>query len=270
MDARGAVAAIAAHFATATMALAADESAVAPAAAPDAKPPASGWHGRVELKRQNTSRGTDEESTKTTLRLESFFTGPVSLLRLDLQFPDEKTGFSGSPLDPRPGDTKLRLGFKPLRSGPYSLPSFVELTLPTADPESLGAGKVQLSAGLRLLAPVTLPLADPKPHETRFEAELQHTQSVAGDEARNDIRYTKLELTLNDTWRRSYTFKFKLKTSVDWERGGDTGAVGEIEGGVNFAEQWRTWLMLGRRLWGPAGIGGTYDDRLEFGLSRSF
>jgi hypothetical protein len=117
---------------------------------------------------------------------------------------------------------------------------------------------------------VNLPLPDPKPHETRLEAELEHTQSVAGDETRQDIRYTKLELALNDTWRHRYSFKFKLKTSVDWVREGDTGAVGEIEGGINFAEHWRSWLMLGRRVWGPAGIGGTYDDRVELGLSRLF
>jgi hypothetical protein len=134
-------------FATATLAQPAAEAAASPVAASETRTGAPGWHGRVELKRQNTSRGTEDESTKTTLRLETFFTGPVSLLRLDLQFPDEKTSFSGSPLDPRPGDTKLRVGFQPLRSGPYSLPSFVELTLPTADPETLGAGKVQLSCG---------------------------------------------------------------------------------------------------------------------------
>jgi hypothetical protein len=37
-----------------------------------------------------------------------------------------------------------------------------------------------------------------------------------------------------------------------------------------FARNWRTWLMLGRRLWGPPGIGGTYDDRVELGLARTF
>ena len=51
---------------------------------------------------------------------------------------------------------------------------------------------------------------------------------------------------------------------------GRTGAVGEVEVGLFFARNWRTWLMLGRRLWGPPGIGGTYDDRVELGLARTF
>jgi hypothetical protein len=236
----------------------------------DAQPPASEWHGRVELKRQNTSRGTEDESTKTTLRIESFLTGAVRSLRLDLQFPDEKTSFEGSPFHPRPGDTKIRVGFQPLRAGAYTLPSFVELTLPTADPDTLGAGKVQLSAGMRMLVPVTLPIADPKPHDARFEVELQQTNSVGGDENRKDINYTKLELTFYDLWRKTYLMKLKLKPSVDWTRDGQTGAVGEVEGGGFFAQHWRSWLMLGRRLWGPDGIGGTYDTRLELGLARTF
>jgi len=60
------------------------------------------WHGRIELKRQNTSRGTPEESTQTTLRIETFFDGPLSVLRVDLPFPDEKTDFEGDPFSPRP------------------------------------------------------------------------------------------------------------------------------------------------------------------------
>lgn len=49
-----------------------------------------------------------------------------------------------------------------------------------------------------------------------------------------------------------------------------TGAVGELEGGTLFARHWRTWLMFGRRLWGPDGIAATYDDRVELGVARTF
>jgi hypothetical protein len=228
------------------------------------------WHGRVELKRQNTSRGTADESTRTTLRLESFHQGTVRLLRFDLQFPDAKSTFSGDPFNPRLGDTKVRAGFRPLRSGALTFPSFIELTLPTADGDAFGSGKYQLSAGLRMLAPVVLPIARPEPHETRFEVELQQVNSIGGDADRADINYTKLELSLYDLWRKTWSMKLKLKPSVDWIMDGQTGAVGEIEGGLNFARHWRGTLMLGRRLWGPEGIGGTYDDRLEMTISRMF
>jgi hypothetical protein len=229
-----------------------------------------GWHGRIELKRQNTSRGTPEESTKTTLRVETFFRGPVEMLRFDFPFPDEETDFSGSPFNPRLGDIKTRVRFRALEAGGYSFPSFVEVTFPTADPESLGTGKYQLSAGIRMLAPLALPFPDPAAHKSRLETEVQQVNSVGGDPDRKDINYTKFELTLYDIWRRDYTFKLKLKPSVDWVMDGRTGAVGEVEVGLFFARDWRTWLMLGRRLWGPPGIGGTYDDRVELGLARTF
>jgi hypothetical protein len=232
--------------------------------------PATSWRGRVELKRQNTARGTEDESTRTTLRLEALHGGMLRLVRLDLPFPDADTGFSGDIFSPRRGDIKFRLGFRPLHAARWSLPSFVELTVPTADPASLGAGKVQLSAGLRMITPVVLPFVAPAAHDARFEAELEQVTSVAGDAARADINYTKLELSVFDVWRQTWSVKLKLKPSIDWVRDGQTGAVGEIEGGVDFAQHWRSTLMFGRRLWGPQGIGGTYDDRVELTVSRLF
>jgi hypothetical protein len=71
------------------------------------------WHGRLEAKRQNTSRGTPEESTRTTLRVETFFEGTLALLRVDFPFPDEKHDYAGSPFDPQKGDVKVRAGFRP-------------------------------------------------------------------------------------------------------------------------------------------------------------
>ncbi len=232
--------------------------------------PSKGWHGLIELKRQNTSRNSPEESTKTTLKIDTFLTGPVSLFRVEIPFPDETTDFSGSPFNPKLGDIKTRIGFRALKSGPYSYPSFIEITFPTASPESLGSGKYQLSAGIRMLAPLVLPLVDPRSHTSRFETQVQQVNSVGGDPDRKNISYTKLELTLYDIWRREYTFKVKVKPTVDWTRDSETGAVGEIEGGILFARYWRTWLMLGHRLWGPDGIPGTYENRLEIGVARRF
>jgi len=237
---------------------------------PSAAAPTERWHGRLELKRQNTSRGTPEETTQTTVRIESFFDGVVNLLRLDLPFPDEKTDFAGSPFHPRMGDVKIRARFQVPRVSGHALLPFVEATFPTADPESLGSGKYQLSAGVRLRVPLSLPVAHPNDHEARFETELQQTNSVGGDSGRTNINYTKFEFTLYDLWRAKYTFKLKLKPTVDWMQNGKIGTVGEVEGGMFFERHWRVWLMAGRRLSGPQGIKETYSDRLELGLARTF
>ena len=229
-----------------------------------------GWHGRVELKRQNTGHGTPGESTQTMLRIDSIFRGPVNLLRFDFPFPDDKTDFSGDPLNPRPGDLKTRVGFAPLKAGGYSFPSFVEATFPTANPESLGTGKYQLSAGIRMLAPLAFPVDDPKAHEARLELQVQQVNSVAGDPDTKDINYTKFELTFYEVWRGTYTVKLKLKPAVDWVQHGRTGSVGEIEGGLFFRRDWRAWLMLGHRTTGPSGIPSTYSDRVELGVARKF
>lgn len=230
----------------------------------------SKWRGLIELKRQNTSRNSPDESTKTTLKIDTFLDGPVSLFRVEIPFPDEDTDFSGSPFDPKLGDIKTRIGFRALKAGRYRFPTFVEITFPTASPESLGTGKYQLSAGIRMLAPVELPLVNPQAHKSQFETQVQQVNSVGGDPDRKNISYTKLELTLYDVWRREYTFKLKVKPTVDWTQDGKTGAVGEIEGGILFARYWRTWLMLGHRLWGPDGIPGTYENRVEIGVARRF
>jgi hypothetical protein len=242
------------------------------------EPPSSGtlrhlrdnWHGRLEIKRQNTSRGTPDESTQTTLRVETFFDGVISALRIDAPLPDEKTDFEGDIFRPQLGDVKVRARFRPLKSGEYTFPSFVEAIFPTADPGSVGSGKYQLSGGIRMIAPFDLPAARPKDHKAQFEIEASQTVSIAGDEARKDINYTKLELTFYDVWRQRYTMKLKLKPSVDWMQDGKTGSVGEIEAGLLFARHWRTWLMLGHRLSGPEGIRGTYDTRIEVGLARTY
>jgi len=231
---------------------------------------AKGWHGRIELTRQNTAHGTPGESTQTKLRIDTILHGTINLFRIDLPFPDDKTTFAGDPFNPRPGDLKTRIGFAPFKAGGYSFPSFIEATFPTANPESLGSGKYQLSAALRMLAPINLPVARPADHEARFEGQVQQVNSVAGDPDTKDINYTKFELTLNDTWRGTYTFKLKFKPAVDWRQNGLTGSVGEVEGGLFFRRDWRAWLMLGHRVTGPSGIPSTYSDRIEIGIARKF
>ncbi|HEY2338651.1 MAG TPA: hypothetical protein VGI18_14930 [Burkholderiales bacterium] len=251
-----------------TCALATDAAAQLPAIKPST---VDEWHGRLELKREDTARGTPGESTKTTVRVETFLDGPVNLLRIDLPFPDAKSDFEGDPFDPRMGDVKLRAGFRPLRRGDVLFPSFVEATFPTADPDEGGAGKYQLSAGIRMLAPLRYPFREGVKHKLLLEGEIAQTNSVGGDPARPSINYAKLELTLNDLWLDKYTFKLKVKPSFDHVRD-DAGGVGEAEAGMYFGEghRWRTWLMLGHRLWGPDGVAGTYENRVELGVNRTF
>ena len=70
-------------------------------------------NGLFEFKRQNTSRGTPEETTKTNLKFDYFPPeGVVSLLRLELPFPDKTTTFAGNAFDPAFGDAKTRVGFR--------------------------------------------------------------------------------------------------------------------------------------------------------------
>lgn len=225
---------------------------------------------RLEFKRQNTARGTPEESTKTTGKIERLLDGPVSLLRLEVPFPDEKDDFSGSPLNPRLGDVKARLGFRAFEAGGLRFPSFVELSFPTADPESLGSGRYQLSAGIRMLVPLTLPFANAAAHQSQGEIQIEQVNAFGGDGSRDDINRTKFEFILSDVWRQQYTGKLKLKPTLDWVRAGDGGAVFEVEGGMRFARVWRTWLMLGHRVWGDEGVGGTYSKRVEIGIDRTF
>ena len=226
--------------------------------------------GRFEIKRQNTARGTPDETTMTTLRAERYFDGPVAMFRFDLPLPDERTSFGGDPFNPRLGDVKARLRFKSLRSGELTFPSFVEASFPTADPKTLGKGKYVLSAGIRMVDPVHLFFLDAASHSSTFEMEVQQTNSVAGDPNVKDVRNTRFEFTLFDAWQKTWTFKFKVKPNVDWVQNGKTGGVAEAEAGRYFGKDWRAWLMLGQRAWGPDGIANTYQTRVELGLQYTY
>jgi len=226
-----------------------------------------GRSGRIELRRQNSERATPEETTRTTLRLETFLTGTVSRLRLDLPFPDEKSDFQGDPFQPRPGDIKLRAYFRPFQMGASRLASDVEVTFPTADPSSLGAGKYQLGAAVHSV-PGAAPDFVSGRHQWRYEWHIRQTVSVAGDAERKDINNTKPEVALRDTIGRHW-LKLTLKPTIDWIQHGKTGAVLELEGGWNATRDWRFSLMGGARLWGE-GVPGIYNRRVELVAGREF
>ena len=221
----------------------------------------------LEIKRQNTGRGTPEESTKTTLRLERYPGGEVALLRLDIPLPDAKTDFAGSPFDPHLGDIKFRVVAATREWGGLPWSPRMELTLPTAHPQSLGGGKLQLMAGARTSG--RWQRLDTPTQQLQWGVLLQQTVSLAGDPHAKDVNNTKLELEALSTWTSGYSLKFTLKPVVDWVMDGNTGAVAELEGGVRLDAGWRLALMGGARAWGPA-VAGTYGKRLELTLGRRF
>src|SRR3954462_4083312 len=180
------------------------------------------------------------------------------MLSFQVAFPDEETDFSGSPFNPRLGDSKVRYRFAPFQAGRAAISYFIEGTAPTADPAALGTGKYQLSAGVS---------AAVERGGRRFTSQLQQVNSVAGDEARADINYTKLDLSLRNAWRENWV-KLAVNTRADWELG-KTGAVGEVEYGRRLDPQWSLWLLAGHLLWGE-GVKATYGSKLMIGLDRWF
>jgi len=250
-------------YATETDAL--DSRPVA-SAAEDPEPSSDGWHGRVQVRRENVDRGTSEETTKTFVRWDNFVWG--GMLSFQVAFPDEKTDFGGSPFDPRLGDSKARFRFAPFTAGRFEMSYFIEATFPTANPQSLGAGKYQLSAGATGTTDLPVPEAMKASHELKFTSQLQQTNSVAGDDAAADINYTKLDLSLRDTWGPHWV-KIALNMRADWEQGGKTGAVGELQYGRRVSPEWGVWAQLGALLWGE-GVKATYGTKVMIGLDRWF
>ena len=238
----------------------------AAAAADDPVPPKEGWHGRFQVRRENVERGTSEETTRTYVRSDNFVWD--GMLSFQVAFPDADTDFSGSPFNPRLGDSKARFRFAPFPVGRFAISYFLEATFPTADPEELGSGKYQASAGVSATTRITAPETLKALHVLRFTSQLQQVNSVAGNADRQDINYTKLDLSLRDTWTVHW-LKGAINTRVDWEQHGKTGAVGELEYGRRLDPNWSLWLMLGHLLWGE-GVRATYGTKVQLGVDYWF
>ncbi|GAA5178393.1 hypothetical protein GCM10025771_17390 [Niveibacterium umoris] len=241
----------------------ADDEPVANVAAVQRDP----W--RFQFKRQNTDRGTADESTRSTLRLEYFPAAHLSLLRLDVPLPDADTSYSGKPLDPHLGDIKLRVDLQAVEVVDLPLTAYAELTLPTADPASLGSGKYQIAPALRTRLPAGAYRIDDSKHALTLGGLVQQVVSFAGDESRKDINYTKLEASLTDGWGDGRFVKLTIKPVVDWEQDGKSGATAELEGGLRLAPAWEAALMGGGLLWG-SGVPNTYRRRIQFTLAYRF
>jgi hypothetical protein len=224
------------------------------------------WH--FELRRQWTDRNSIEESSRTTVRLEATPTSFVSLVRLDIPFIDEK---DDNPISPNLGDIKLRLGSRWFHAGGLAWEPLVEMTFPTADPESLGNGKYQIAPGADFSAHLwTSPKREGGTSWT-IESKLTLWQviSVAGDEAAKDINYTKYEPALRAAWGDRFSFKVTPKLVTDWEQDGKTGGVIELETAWNLSRRWRATLILGKGLWNT-GLPTTYGGKIEIALRFNF
>jgi len=250
-------------LATAGVVHAADDDADNPRTT-SAKPEFS--HGLIELKRQATARGTPEETTKTNLKFDYFPQDDVvSLLRLELPFPDDKTTFAGSIFDPDFGDAKIRVGFRAVDLLNHAVTSFAELTFPTANPESQGTGKYQISAGVKTVFPLSSGATWFGSPKQSFSAQVQQVVSFAGDPARKDINQTKFELEWRDAWPSGHYAKATAKPVIDWIGNGQTGAVLEVEYGFPLDPRWGLAFMAGGLLWGE-GVPSTYSTRAEIKL----
>ena len=172
-----------------------------------------------------------------------------------------------APSTPRLGDIKFRLVARTRDWNGMPWSPRMEVTLPTANPESLGGGKLQLMVGARTSGKLE-PL-DSVTQKFTWGVLLQQTVSLAGDPATKDVNNTKFELEALDTWASGWSLKFTLKPTVDWVMDGEVGGVGELEGGVRLRDGWRLALMAGARAWGPA-VAGTYGKRLELTAGRRF
>jgi len=229
-----------------------------------------GWRARVELRREHSSRGRPEESTKSLLRFDAFVGRAVESLRLELAMPDERQEFTGSIQRPRVGDVAALVRFRSFRAARLLVEPSLEATFPTAQPEELGGGKYRLGAALRFAAPLALPWVDSSYHTSQLELEALAVNSFAGDSDRRRFSFTRFDLSTHSVWRRRYTTVLRVRPTIDWVADGRSGAVAEIEGGRIFSREWRAWLMTGRQVWGTAEIASTYDTRIGLGVVRTF
>ncbi len=223
---------------------------------------------KIELKREFTNRGTPEETTKTSLRTDFLLHGVVTLIRLEIPFPDQTSDFEGSLFNPGLGDIKTRVGFRAFRLG-IPIASFIELTFPTASPSDLGTGKYQCSPGLRTSIRLSKPDSVPQKNKFTFDVQVQQVFSYAGDTSRKDINYTKFEISFRYTWNKKVWLKLAVKPVLDWEQSCSTGAVMEFEPGWYISRHWSIWILGGMRLWGSS-IPSTYDKRLTIGAAFIF
>ncbi len=215
---------------------------------------------QLELKRAMSNRGSTEENTRTTFRAELILDSVVALLRLDVPFVDKNNEFASDPANAGLGDLKARVGFAPVRIGSIPLRLYSDVVFPTAEAK-LGGGKWQLGPGVSTILPLPSPWSGAP--MLVFLPLVEHYVSIAGDAARKDVNYTKLEAKIEARWPGAL-LSANAKPVLDWTQDA-SAAVLEVQGTWLFAKGWRAWLKVGRRLWGE-GLPTTYEEQVELGV----
>lgn len=221
------------------------------------------WNGLIEAKREYTDKGQPPEKTQSSLKVDWYPRGRISLLRLQIPFPDENQEDAAvfDFFHPRLGDLKARLGFRSFPVFEHPLATFVEFTFPTANPASIGQEKYQVMAGVRLaLGRIT-------GRGLRFDLQITQTASVAGDPSAKDINKTNGELTAKKTWRDNTYVTVKLRAVTDWEKSAYTGGAVEFKGSLNINPRWSIWVQYGHGAWNQDAT-GMYQSKIGFGLVR--
>ena len=223
--------------------------------------------GDAELRRQWTDRGTPEESSRTTLRMEVAPHEFLSLIRLDIPFIDKD---NGDPLTPKLGDIQNKLVSSHIPLGDVKLDGVFQTTFPTAQPESLGQGKYQLGPGFEFIFPLWGSNRGDAPTSwtAGFKPWVEQNFSVAGSPDFKNINYTYSELELSAKWKKKLTLKLTPKPVYNWEKD-DSGAVIELETDWNFTRRWYADLVLGHGLWG-VGAPTTYNSKILIALGFNF
>src|SRR5262249_53072577 len=141
----------------------------------------------------------------------------------------------------------------------------LQTTFPTAQPESLGTGKYQLTPGTEVWVPIwasSLENHAPPVWKIGVQPLVEQFVSVAGDPSRSDIDYTKIETQFQAGWRNKIKLELNPKFTVNYVGGVSSGAVFEFEPYWYINQHWRLDLILGHGMWG-VGEPGTYRNKVE-------
>jgi hypothetical protein len=187
---------------------------------------------------------------------------------VDIPFVDEK---NGDPITPHLGDIAFKLETVGYPVGVTSWQAILQTTFPTAQPESLGTGKYQLTPGTEVWIPIWASSHGDTPPvwKTGVQPLVGQFVSVAGDPSRTDINYTEIETQLQGIWRDKVNVELNPKFFVNYVGGVASGAVFELEPHWKINRRWELDLILGHGMWG-VGEPGTYQKKVEFSVRFNF
>jgi hypothetical protein len=226
---------------------------------------------KFELKRENTNKGQQGETTKTTLRLEHDPGGAISLLRLDVPFVDKNKSFGGDLASQGLGDIKVRVGVRRIPFwSPVDLSGFVEVVFPTASPKDLGSGMYQLAPAVKFTVPLYPGPGIFSAHDVTGSAEVQQYLSLGGFGGFKDIDYTKFDFQLKDVWRKKYWAILKVKPVIDWEQDGRWGGTAEVEIGWFINRRWSLYVSYTNSLPDGNHVPGTCEKRVTLDVACRF